>query len=264
MTDGVERPYYYLSTVGRAMAVLEQFCGNEAQLGVTDIARRLGLHKGVTHRILMTLVDLGFVAAGTQPGTYRLGVKSLELGLSYLRHSPIDRVAQAHLQHLASALPEMAFHVAILNGAEIVYQKSIVGAEATWVSGTLGRRQQAYCTALGKVLLAYQSPSELQTYLSRVELRPLTSRTITDPAALVHELQQVRQCGYALDNEETFPAHMCVGGPIRDHTGNVVAALSLAGLSEHFSKHGLEQLVQIMRDVAAAISRDLGFVMHGV
>jgi IclR family KDG regulon transcriptional repressor len=264
MSDEDARPYYYLSTVGRAMAVLEQFCGNEAQLGVSDIARKLGLHKGVTHRMLMTLVDLHYLAPGAQPGTYRLGVKSLELGLSYLRHSPIDRVAQTHLQRLALVLPEMAFHVAILNGSEIVYQKSIVGPDAAWVSGTLGRRQQAYCTALGKVLLAYLSPSELQTYLSRVELRPLTSKTITDPETLVRELEQVRKCGYAMDNEETYPAHMCVGGPIRDHTGSVVAALSLAGLTEHFTEHGLEHLVEIMRKVAAAISRDLGFVMLNV
>ena len=169
MADNSGKSYYFLDTVARSVAVLEQFCNSKSELGVSEVTLRVGLHKSVTHRILATLTDLNMLTPGAAEGTYRLGVKSLELGLSYLRHSPIERVAQVHLHHLAHQLPDMAFHVAILDGTEIVYQKSETGPAANWVSPTIGRRQHAYCTALGKVLLAYLSPAELNTYLARVE-----------------------------------------------------------------------------------------------
>lgn len=259
MSDPSNKPYYFLNTVARAVTVLEQFMNSGAELGVSEVAQRVGLHKSVAHRILATLTDLGLLAPGSTEGTYRLGIKALELGLSYLRHSPLERVAQIHLNRLAHQLPDMAFHVAILDGTEIVYQKSVSGPQANWVSPTLGRRQQAYSTSLGKVLLAYLSPAELDTYLSKVELRPFTSNTITSPDVLRQELEQIRVREWALDNQENYPGRCCVGAPIRDHTGKVVAALSLAGLTEHFDKYGQGFLVQVAKEAAAVISRDLGF-----
>jgi IclR family KDG regulon transcriptional repressor len=259
MNEPDKKSYYFLNTVGRAVAVLEQFTKSDAELGVAEISRRLKLHKSVTHRILATLTDLKLLAPGSVEGTYRLGVKTLELGLSYLRHSPIDRVAERHLIRLAQQLPDMAFHVAIFDGTEIVYQKSIAGTQAKWPAATLGRRQQAYCTSLGKVLLAYLSPAEIEMYLSKVELRPLTPNTITSPSALREELEQVRLREWAFDNQEAYPGNCCVGVPIREHTGKVIAALSLAGLAQHFQQYGRDNLRQLAQEAAAAISYDLGF-----
>lgn len=254
-----ENPYYFLNTVGRAFAVLEQFMNSETELGVAEVARRIKMHKSVTHRLIATLVDLGLLAPGAVAGTYRLGVKSLELGLSYLRNSPLERVAQYHLNRLADQLPDMAFHVAILDGTQMVYQKSVTGPEVRWMSATLGRRQQAYCTSLGKVLLAYLSPPSLENYLASVELRPFTSTTITSPEALRKELAQIRLQEWAHDNQENIQEHICVGAPIRDHTGQVIAALSIAGLQEHFQRYGLDALVEIVKRTANDISYELGF-----
>lgn len=259
MSDQKESPYYFLSTVGRAVAVLEQFMNSESELGVTEVAHRLNMHKSVVHRLIATLVDLGLLAPGTVSGTYRLGVKSLELGLSYLRNSPLERVAQYHLTQLAEQLPEMAFHVAILDATQIVYQKSVTGPDVRWMSATLGRRQQAYCTSLGKVLLAYLSPPSLENYLSSVELKPFTSTTITSPDKLREELERIRIQGWAHDNQEGIQDRVCVGAPIRDHTGQVIAALSIAGLPEHLQRHGLETLVEVVKRVANDISYELGF-----
>jgi DNA-binding IclR family transcriptional regulator len=259
MADSSTKSYYFLDTVGRAAAVLDMFCNTEAELGVTQVARGLNIHKSVAHRILATLADLDLLAPGSAEGAYRLGVKSLRLGLSYLRHSPIERVAQSHLQRLALRFPDLAFHVAIFDGTEIVYQKSVTGPDALWVSATVGRGQPAYCTSLGKALLAYLSPGELETYLSRVELRPFTSNTLTSADTLRSELAEVRGRGWALDNEEFIPSHQCVGTAIRDHTGRVVAALSIATISSLFTHYGLQPLVEAARAVGADISRDLGF-----
>lgn len=258
MVASRNKSYYFLNTVARAASVLEQFTGADAELGVAEIARRVGLHKSVTHRILATLTDLGLLAPGSVEGMYRLGVKSLELGLSYLRHSPIDRVAGIHLTRLAQQLPELVFHVAILDDTEIVYQRSVSGPLAQWHPLTLGRRRQAYCTALGKVLLAYLSPAELEAYLSKVELRPLTPTTITSPDALRKQLEEIRMCGWAFDDQESTERY-CIGAPIRDHTGTVVAALSLVALEEHFEKYSQACLVERAEEAADAISRDLGF-----
>jgi DNA-binding IclR family transcriptional regulator len=260
LADPEDKSYYFLSTVARAVAVLEQFINSDGELGVTEIARRTGLHKSVVHRILATLTELSMLVPGSAEGTYRLGVKALELGLSYLRHSPIDRVAESHLVRLAQQLPDMAFHVAILDGTEIVYQKSISGTQAKWPAATLGRRQQAYCTSLGKVLLAYLSPAELDVYFSNVQLRPLTPNNITAPLVLAKELEQVRSREWGFDNQEAHTGNCCVGVPIRDHTGRVMAALSLAGQTEHFDKYSRDNLVAMAKETAAAISRDLGFL----
>ena len=260
MEDHQGESYYFLKTVARAVSVLDLFTASDAELGVAEVGRRLKLHKSVAHRLLATLTDLGLLATGTSNGTYRLGVKSLQLGLSYLRHSPIDRVAQTHMMRLAQELPDFAFHVAILDGVDIVYQKSVVTPRAArWVSPTLGRRTMAYCTALGKVLLAYLSPAELDNYLSRVELRPHTPNTITTAEALRHELEQVRINGYACDNAEAHADRRCVGAPIRDHTERVVAALSMSGLSGKVEECGKDILAQTIKSAAAAISHDLGF-----
>jgi DNA-binding IclR family transcriptional regulator len=255
-----EKPYYFLGTVAKAIQVLEQFTKADNELSVSEIGRRTKLPKSVVHRILATFTDLGFIAYGSTDGTYRLGVKALELGLSYLRHSPIERVAQTHMQQLIHRLPDMTSHVAIFDGSEVIYQRTVVGPEAYYhTRTTLGRRQQAYCNSLGKVLLAYLSPTELETYLSTVELRPFTSNTITTPAALRSELECIRRQEWALDNQENYADRRCVGAPIRDHGGRVVAAISLAGMPACFEKYGQETLVAALKGTAEAISRDLGY-----
>ena len=257
---GDKKPYYYLSTVAKAMTVLEQFITAGPELGVSDIARRTNMHKSVTHRILATLSDLDFLAKGSTEGTYRLGVKSLEIGLSYLHHSPLERVAQIHQQRLIQQLPDMASHVAILDGTGIVYQKSIVGPQADYhTRSTVGRRQQAYCNSLGKVLLAYLSPSELRAYLSKVELRPFTSNTITSPERLSKELQQIRSQEWAFDNRENFADRCCVAAPIRDHNSRVVASLSVAGVPECIDNYGLDSIAAKVKETAWAISREMGY-----
>jgi DNA-binding IclR family transcriptional regulator len=255
-----DRPYYFLSTVAKAMSVLDQFTKTDGQLSVSEIARRTALPKSVTHRILATLTQLGFIAQDSSEGSYRLGVKSLELGLSYLRHSPIEQVAQIHMQNLIQRFPDLMSHVAILDGTEVLYQRTVVGTQASYhTRATLGRRRPAYCNGLGKVLLAYLSPTELDNYLAVVELRPFTSTTITSPVALREELERIRRQESALDNQENHSDRRCVAAPIRDHTGRVVAALSLAGLPEIHEKYGLETLIAEIKAAAAAISRELGY-----
>lgn len=259
MSDQKNDSYYLLNTVVRAVGVLDEFMNSEQELGVSEVARKVGLHKSVTHRLIATLAELGLLAPGSTPGTYRLGVKALELGLSYLRHSPLDRVAQNHLLQLAKDLPDMTFHVAILDDNQIVYQKSVSGPQVDWVTSTLGRRTHAYCTALGKVMLAYQSPSTIDGYLASIDMKPLTQNTITSPDAFRAELAKIRGQGFAYDDEELRAGLACVSAPIRDHTGYVIAAVSIAGLKGHFPKYGFDQLVQKVGTTAKAISHDLGF-----
>ncbi|RJP54230.1 MAG: IclR family transcriptional regulator [Anaerolineaceae bacterium] len=259
MSEADKAPYYFVSTVGRAVAVLDQFINSESELGITEITRRLDMHKSVVHRLVSTMVDLNLLAPGVVAGTYRLGVKSLELGLSYLRNSPLERVAQYNLTKLAQQFPDMAFHVAILDGAQMVYQKSVSGPDVKWASSTLGRRREAYSTSLGKVMLAYLSPSSLEGYLSSVELIPFTSKTITSPEDLRKELLLVRSQGWAFDNQENIENHVCVGAPIRDHTGQVIAAISIAGLNEHFERYQRDVLVEAAKAAASDISYELGF-----
>jgi len=256
--DTAQSPYL-LRTVVRAVTVLDEFLESEEELGVTEVSRRTGLHKSIVFRNLVTLTSCGLLAPGTSEGTYRLGTKALTLGLAYLQHSPLERVSKSHLLSLADECPRFTFHVAILSNTEIVYQKSARGAHADQPPTVIGRRENAYCSALGKILLAYLAPPELEQFLNTVKLEPRTPNTITSPTLFTKELDLVREREWALDNKENFHDRMCVAVPIRDYSGRVTAALSLAANSDDFERYGLDAAVELVKSTAAAVSFDLGY-----
>lgn len=260
--SGDEKPYYFLSTVAKAMAVLEQL-SNGGQLSVSEIARRTSMPKSVVHRILATLTDLGYVAPGSSEGIYRIGVKSLKLGLHYLSHSAVEDVAPIHMQDLVQSFPGGAAFVATLEGTEVLYRRIVVGTLADYyVGAALGRNRPAYCTSLGKVLLAYLSPLQLENYLANADLRPFTSTTITSPTALREALESIRRQEYAIDDQEYRMDRRSVSVPIRDFTGRVVAALGLAGLPEMFEENDIPGITARVKFSASAISQDLGYTAN--
>lgn len=255
---------YAIQTVTNALRMLEVF-HSEAEMGVSDLARRLDLHKNAAFRLLATLELAGYIQQSPETELYRLGPRCLELGRAYTRSNDLNEQARPVLKSLSSRVGETA-HLAILVGNEVVHLDGILPNQLVLTGSRVGERLPAHCTALGKVLLAgnldvsMTAPSESFAETSSLpgstttvdDIRErsyssFTDATIVDPMKLIDELRNVAMRGYALDLEEYAPGLCCVAAPIRDASSSVIAALSLSGPSFRLSES------QLHGDVGAAV-----------
>jgi DNA-binding IclR family transcriptional regulator len=151
-------------------------------------------------------------------------------------------------------------HLAILSDTETLYIDKVDSPRSLAVMSKVGQRSPLHCTALGKVLLAFQNPEEQARIIKRIELRPFTARTITSKEGLKKELQWVRLKGYALDRRESEDEVECIAAPIRDHLGNAVAAISISGPQRKINTPQEKIFVQKVIEAAKSISAKLGFI----
>jgi DNA-binding IclR family transcriptional regulator len=251
---------YVIQTVSNALRLLETFELDE-EVGVTELARHLHLHKNNVFRLLATLQDRGWVEQSPGSERYRLGTACSKLAAAYARTHGLTRRARPVLERLARGLGETA-HLAVLRGFEVVH---LDGEQAPGlvVSGLrLGARMPAHCTALGKVLLGCAPPQTLEAYDRDVAaggVSPLTAETIVDRDKLIEHLRRVATQGWALDLEETSRGLVCVAAPIQDGSGQVVASLSISGPAFRLDRDELENRVgpEVVA-AASGLSRDLG------
>lgn len=253
---------YRIQTVANSMNLLEQFA-DEEELGVTELSRRLELHKNNVFRILATLEERHYVEQCPGSDRYRLGVRCLHLGLAVGRTRNLTRLGRTAVEALARETGECA-HLATLRNGEVVH---LDGEEPDQLVGTVlrvGRRLDPHCTALGKALLAFAEPAILERFdRERIREHGLpapTGATITDREKLFEHLHMVASRGYALDEEECADGLCCAAAPVYDGRGVVVAALSVSGPSFRLAPEVLAERV-VPRVVAAAeeLSRQLGY-----
>ncbi len=242
----------------RALQVLEYVsCSGPASLG--QIAGDLGFNKSTTHRLLESLVSTGFVSQQPESRLYRCTTKVVQLSGNVLDQLEVRDVARPTLEALASSTAETA-HLAVLEDQEIVYIDKVEGRQAMQLSSRVGARGTLHSTALGKTLLAARPEEEWERYLRTRGLVARTSRTITDPERFRAELESVRSRGYAIDDIENEEGIRCVAAPVRDHTGQVTAAVSLAGWTKSMTRRRVTSLARELLDAVAATSAKLGFV----
>jgi IclR family KDG regulon transcriptional repressor len=253
-----EKSTYIIQTVSHALDLLEQFHGHEAELGVTELSKRLALHKNNVFRLLATLESRNYIEQNRSTGNYRLGLKNLELGQAMIRQMGLQRRAKPVLEALTARLNETSY-VAILKDSYIVYLDAVESAQPVRVVPRLGAWLPAFCTAAGKVHLADLSATELPLHLP-AELQRYTPHTITDLGELQRQLQLVAEQGYAIDDEELDEGVRCVSAPIRDCTGRVVGALSISGPAMRFGDERLAaELIPQIKSSSAEISQRLGY-----
>jgi DNA-binding IclR family transcriptional regulator len=224
-------------------------------LGISEIADSLGMNVSTVHHIAATLCAEG-VLMQNRSRKYRLGSKVLEWGGSAMQQQEAIPVAAPHMRHLAQTMNETC-HLALLDGCEVVYIAKIESKQSVRIATSIGSRKEAYCTALGKALLAFQPPAALEG-LARAGLAPRTPSTITSMERLASELRRVRREGYAVDDEEYEEGLFCVAAPIYDYTGQVALALSLSGPSFRLKRIELRHVAGVVTRTAAQISRELG------
>jgi DNA-binding IclR family transcriptional regulator len=238
--------------------VLECFSFQTPRLSLTDIAQRVGLPLSTTHRILATLREVGLVEQQGDRDLYRLGLKLLELGSMVLANLEVHREALPFIEELVRETGETV-HLGVFDGAQVVSIEKMDSPHGLASNITIGKGAPAYCTGVGKALLAFQS-DDVVSHVCRLGLKTYTPQTITDPAKLRKELAQVRALGYAVDNVEHQPDVRCVAAPIRNHSGNVVASLSISGPASRIPRSRITGLATRVRELTAKLSARLGFV----
>jgi DNA-binding IclR family transcriptional regulator len=253
-----DKSNYIIQSVAHALDVLEEFKGDAVELGVTELSKKLKLHKNNIFRLLATLEARGYIEQNRSTENYRLGLKSLELGQTFIRQMGLLRQARPTLEELAAKANETSY-LAIMRGHDVVYLDVVEANQTVRVASRVGLRLPPFCTAVGKVLIASDSEEELRKKLP-AELEKRTPKTITDPKGLIDHLKKVSKQGYAVDDEEYEEGVRCIGAPVRDYTGNVVAAISISGPAMRMTdKKIMEDLIQSVKAGADEISRRLGF-----
>jgi IclR family transcriptional regulator, KDG regulon repressor len=247
-----------LTSVANSARLLREFGRGEPQLGVSELARRLGIAKSSAHRIVHTLAREGLLERVEETGAYRLSVTMQILGASAQATSGLHAAATAVLDQLR-ALTKETVHLSVLDGLEVVYVERRESAGAVRMFGRIGHRGPAYSTASGKVLLAFLPPQELELRLAGVRLVRRTPYTITSRDQLRAELTRIRARGWAENVNEAQMGFASVAAPIRNPAGEVVAALSVAGPVQRLDGDNLRRFARPVTEAAALISRRLGW-----
>ncbi len=247
-----------LESAGRVLTLLELFGPGERDLSLGQISERLSLPKSSVHRLLETLIDHKFIERDPISRRYRLGLRVFEIGSVAIHERGLHGAAHPIVEQLAVKTIETC-HLAVLSGTDAVYVYKIDGAASIIMSSRVGGRAPCYCTSIGKVLIAW-SGGEIFKHVITSGMRAYTPNTITTPNQLNAELEKVRRKGYALDLEEFERGLRCIAAPVRDQTGNVTAALGLAGPSGRLTSDRLRALAPQVMSAADAVSRNLGYV----
>lgn len=216
------------SNVGRALAILQYLARHPGEYGVRALSAALDLSPSTVARLLKSLLRAGFVHQNGATSRYTIGVQAVQLGLAALGAFDLTAIVPAYLRTLVAETGESAF-LAVLDDGEVVYLLKQEGQYAIRTTAVLGSRRPVHCTALGKSFLAGMPPEDVRALLERKGMRAMTHQTITNLNRLWEDLAQVRLRGYAVDREEVEDGLMCLGAPVRNHLGQTVAAISMAG-----------------------------------
>jgi IclR family KDG regulon transcriptional repressor len=250
---------YLIQSVSRALDILEAFTATEGELGVTELSRRLKLHKNNVFRLLATLETRGYVEQDKESGNYRLGMKTFEVASIFTHHLGLARQARLVLEELARSTGEAAY-LGVLDGPSVVCVDLVDTTQPVRVVSHLGRRLAAHATALGKAQLAFRSPEEREELWKRAALAGPTGRTIVDPSRLADELVRTAEREWALEDEELEPGVRGLAAPVRDYARRVVGAIGVRGPAFRLPLERLEtEVAPRVRAAARDVSKRLGF-----
>ncbi|MDR2387411.1 MAG: IclR family transcriptional regulator [Deltaproteobacteria bacterium] len=246
-----------VQSIDRVLDIVEALSTKQGGLSLTELAKSIDLPKSTTHRLLSTLVRRGY-AAKREDGGYQVGLKLIEAVSYYINSLELQTEARQHLARLTVELGLTA-HLGVLEGNQVVYIERIDLLSGVKLYSQIGLRMHAYCSSLGKSLLAGLSGQELKEVMSRCAFERFTPNTITTLAALRQELKKVRSLGYAVDNLEFSLNNRCVGAPIYDYRGETVAAISASGPPAILTEDRVAEVAGEVMSKAKAISRNLGY-----
>jgi IclR family acetate operon transcriptional repressor len=242
----------------KALEVLEMLAAAEDGLRLTEIANGSGFPISTTRRLLVSLIERHYVEQDPESGRYFPGTQILTLQAHGIRRRHIGRRAYPLLSRLRQELDETV-NLGILSGASVVYLETLAPDSSFAFYAPPGTRMPLHCTAMGKVLLAFLRPELQMPLIGSLELVPHTPRSLTSAPTLRAELDAVVRRGFAVDNEEYALGVRCLAAPVRDHSGNVVAGVSVTVPATRLPPERVEDVAARLVETCRAISRGLGY-----
>jgi IclR family transcriptional regulator, KDG regulon repressor len=244
-------------TVGKAMRVIETLAESSNALSVADVSRSLNTNKPTVHRLLRSLVQLGYVRQRNETTDYEPTTKLWELGMKVIARRTVGQIAGSVMRDLSRQTGETV-HLAIPDNDDAVYIDKVDGTHPLRIFTPVGGRVPLYCGSTGKAILAFMDAGQIER-VGR-NLKPFTPRTITSISDLQRELAMVRQRGYAINIGEWRAGISGVAAPIRDRTGAVIASVCISGPSDRLTSAVLRATGPLVGHAAAEISAELGFI----
>ena len=256
-SDAEDRKRGGVQSIDRAFAILEEIARNRDGIGLADLCRSVGLHSSTTFHLVRTMVSLGYVRQIKSSKRYRIGRPLFALAASALDETEMVSLATPILEELSQETGESS-HFAVRMGDAVLVVARTSGPGAFQFSDRAGVTRPAYCTAIGKMILASLRESQLDGYLKRIELKPYTPRTIIDPEILRREIEEARKVGMAFDDSEFDEEVRCVAVPVNDFKGQVMGAIGISGPVWRLSIQALQGRADRVREAADALSAEFG------
>jgi IclR family KDG regulon transcriptional repressor len=251
-----------LKSVSRVIRIVE-LLSQKPSMTLTDIAASLQMDKATVYRALATLENHGWVTQDSASRQYRLSLKIAALGSRILHNLPWQNLATPYLRELTRQTQESA-NLAVLDGSEVVYIGREPSQHSLRIVSKIGERLPSYCTAVGKVLLAYLPETRREQIVSSMDLRARTANTITDATRLREHLADVATQGYAIDNMENSLDVLCIAAPLYGPGGDVSTAIGISGPANRMSDNGIiDEHIQAVKNVADEMSQELTSFMQG-
>ena len=248
-----------IQSVDRAITILSLFTHRRPRLGITEISDALKLPKGTVHGLVRTLLNSGFLQQDLETRKYQLGLKIYEMGIILAGNLEINQKGVGPANKLAKNV-RLITRIAIWDGDSALTTVNIDPLSDSHFVYQIGPRIPAYCSSLGKALLAFLNDEERDAYLRRIELVPYTPKTIVQKDRLLRELKKTRQRGFSIDQEETVSGLFCIGAPVYGRNGQLEAAVSLSGSPDRFQNQQMKTLCEKLLKTAGEISLLLGYL----
>lgn len=241
----------------RIFDILEALSASRAPMSLAEIVKSTGMSKTTVHRLLSTMCARHYVEKNAD-NTYSIGYKLIETVSLHINNLELLTEAKPFLSDIMMNL-DLTAHLGILDGYNVIYLEKMDVHPNTRLYTQVGYRSPAYCSSMGKCLLACLSGDELANALYQCDFKKYTQNTITDINEFKKYLKKVRHQGWAMDDEEYQSGHRCVGAPVFDYRGAPVAAISASGSCAQLSDMRLETVIREVKQAAASLSRRMGY-----
>jgi DNA-binding IclR family transcriptional regulator len=252
---------YQIQVLDRALALLEVLSHQGPDLTLAQLSELLKLHKSTTHRLIMVMERHRLIEKNSNTGKYRLGLKLFELGTKAIAQLDLRERARPFLERAVLETGETV-HLCVYDDGEVVYLDKVEPTRSVRLASSVGRRNPAYCTAVGKAIMAFLPESQVESAAAKHGFRQLTRNTLSNMLELKAELVRVRKLGYAVDNEENEEGVCCVGAAVWSFGPHPVAAISVSGPTFRVTPEKIKIVAQSVVAIAQALSRQLGMRAH--
>ena len=255
--DAEDRQRSGVQSLGRAFSILEEVARHREGIGLAELSKLVGLHNSTTFHLAKTMVSLGYMRQERDSKRYRVGRPLFALAASALDEIEMVNLATPVLEDLSRETGESG-HFAVRMGDSVVVIARTSGSGAFQLTDRVGVVRPAHCTALGKIILASLRPDQLKRFLERVELKPSTPKSITEPSVLLREIAEIRRSAVAIDDGEFNAEVRCIAVPVYNFTGDVIGALGISGPIWRMSDQVLKSRAKLVQAAAQRLSAEFG------